>query len=109
MKTQVIIKAADGSDESLRSLYRSTYGLVFFGVPSKGLNNQNLLAITKGQPNQDFVRSLGERSQYLDLLHDLFYAKFALPMSEVISVYESKETETVMVCSAIYRLPLSSC
>jgi len=42
-----------------------TYGALFFGVPSQGLEIESLIAMVKRQPNQAFLHSLGKGSQFL--------------------------------------------
>ncbi|KAL0633451.1 hypothetical protein Q9L58_007664 [Maublancomyces gigas] len=91
----VIKEALMEADKTYHDIFRSCYGILFFGVPNRGLEITQLASMVKGQPNSHLVRDLCGRSQFLDLLHRSFCHHFRLEDSKIISVYETKDTETV--------------
>jgi len=72
---------------------------MFFGVPNRGLDISSLTSMVKGQPNEDLVRNLDPSSRFLSQLHQLFYDKFTFEDSQIICIFETKETATVEVSS----------
>lgn len=84
--------------------FKSSYGLIFFGVPNLGLNPGDLKTITDGQPNQRLIidlegRSESEPTQYLDGLRNQFIrcCKKQSPPFEIVSYYERRKTATLKV------------
>lgn len=75
-------------------------GILFFGTPNEGMDNSNLVLMARGQPNEDFVRSIGTDSAELRRLgmqwHDVF--KRASPNLfknlEIFSYYETEKSPT---------------
>src|SRR5436305_14754537 len=41
-----------------RDFFKSTYGLLFFGVPNLGLRHEQLRGMVDGQPNEQLVHDL---------------------------------------------------
>lgn len=95
---QALVKAASGSDDD-RTIFKCTFGLLFFGVPNRGLRNKSLKPIVAGQPNQWLVDNLDDLNPFLVDLHERFMSSFVLPDSKIVSFYETKYTATVEVCS----------
>jgi hypothetical protein len=77
----------------------SCYAVLFFAVPSRGLDNSSLMSMVKGQPNEDLVRNLSESSPFLGLLHDRFSKCFTLDDSKILCIFETQTTPTVEVRS----------
>ncbi|KAL0632553.1 hypothetical protein Q9L58_008574 [Maublancomyces gigas] len=94
----LVIKQAliNADDDTLRSCY----GIFFFGVPNKGLENTHLIPMVDGQPNSHLVNDLCGESQYLALLDQTFCPKFKFEDSKIISIYETMDTKTVGVIRA---------
>ncbi|VUC26118.1 unnamed protein product, partial [Clonostachys rosea] len=91
---QALVEAFEGSDED-KTVFRCCFGLLFFGVPNRGLENSSLMAMVRGQPNESLVRDLSGSSRFLGLLHRLFNKTFTLEDSTIISIYETKATPAV--------------
>jgi hypothetical protein len=72
---------------------------MFFGVPNRGLDTSSLSSMVKGQPNENLVKDLNPSSPFLGLLHKMFYEKFTFKDSQIICIFETKETATVEVSS----------
>lgn len=94
--TQALVQAARGS-KSDQEVFISTYGLIFFGIPSRGLAIESLRTMVKEQPNRDLIEYLGSSSVFLAHLHDEFYSEFTFDDSQVISIFETRTTPTVEV------------
>jgi hypothetical protein len=91
-----------------QTFLKSIYGMIFFGVPNRGLEIEQLAHMVKGQPNERLVFDLAPRSQFLEMLHENFCERFTFDDIEVISFYETEETKTVMVTiSFLFLLPFS--
>jgi hypothetical protein len=94
---QTLVDAAEGSLDD-KAIFMSCSGVILFGVPNRGLDNKSLMAMVKGQPNEELVRSLSVSSRFLSLLHTRFNNSFTLDGSKIISVFETRMTPTVEVC-----------
>jgi len=93
-----LVEAAQGNKDD-KDVFNATYGLIFFGTPTRGLEIQSLSAIVKGQPNEELVKYLGPSSRYLKQQHNEFYRVFTHHDSQIISIFETKMTPTVEVSS----------
>lgn len=80
-----------------KHVLRATHSCIFLGVPNRGLNNQQLVELVKGQRNESLVEDLGIGSQRLRSLHTEFCQFFNFRDSRIISIYETKLTRTVEV------------
>ncbi|KAF8252047.1 hypothetical protein K440DRAFT_658315 [Wilcoxina mikolae CBS 423.85] len=94
---QALVEAARGN-KSDQQVFNSTYGLIFFGIPSRGLAIESLRTMVKEQPNRDLIEYLGSSSVFLAHLHNEFYREFTFDDSQVISIFETRTTPTVEVC-----------
>jgi hypothetical protein len=74
---------------------------VLFGVPNRGLKSLSLMAMVKGQPNEQLVASLRESSRYLSHLNHRFRLCLGPYDTKIISVYETKETASVEVSTRV--------
>lgn len=79
---------------------------MFFGVPNRGLDTSSLISMVKGQPNEDLVKNLDPSSEFLGLLHQRFYNRFTFEDSQIICIFETKETATVEVSFHSWNLTL---
>ena len=93
-------------DRKIREFSLSSYGILFFGVPNLGLNNERLRTMVAGQSNAQFIHDLVvdkdfEPSPYLKELNRKFIecCKSQQPKYEIISYYERRESPTIEVSS----------
>jgi hypothetical protein len=93
---QALVAASEGSEDD-QAVFMSCYAVLFFAVPSRGLDNSSLMSMVKGQPNEDLVRNLSGSSQFLSLLHDRFSKCFTLDDSKILCIFETLRTPTVVV------------
>lgn len=91
---------ARGSERD-RWIFSSCYGLLFFGVPNNGLSIESLRTMVDGQPNSRLIEDLDPRSTSLRLLHEAFSDYFRFEDSRIISIFETKETKTVVVITLL--------
>ncbi|SPO04568.1 related to ankyrin [Cephalotrichum gorgonifer] len=91
----------DGDPQS-SDFFKSSYALVFFGVPNLGLRMGKLSQIIAGQPNARLVKDLeldaeSEPTPYLTALKDEFIhcCRNQKPPFRVVSYYEQKRTPTL--------------
>lgn len=92
------MKDGESRDEIYKECLMSIYSIIFFGVPHRGIRNDEWLAMVQGQPNQALVEALTPGSQYLEQLFVQFSSAFDYPDSKVISFYETEETQVAQVC-----------
>ncbi|KAA8909379.1 hypothetical protein FN846DRAFT_942526 [Sphaerosporella brunnea] len=85
----------DHSEEQ-RRMFNSSAALFFFGVPNKGLNNQNLLSMVKGQKNETLIRDLQEDSPLLLGAYENFLRGFTFDDCRITSFYETEDTKTAV-------------
>ena len=83
-----------GSDEKDRAILGSIKMIIFFGVPSKGMELSHLLPMVDGQPNSDLIQLLSPDSEYLSSLNQRFSNIAALRDIRLISAYETKHSPT---------------
>ena len=94
----------DRQNPGSNDLFKSAYGLVFFGVPNLGLRHGKLREITAGQLNEHLISDLEvdtetEPKAYLEALRNKFVAccRTQKPPFEIVSYYEEKMTPTLKV------------
>src|ERR1700733_9796672 len=73
------------------------FGLLFFGVPNRGIRIAHWLPIVKDQPNESLVRNLGPDSKYLRILHQNFCSVFTFRDAYVVSIYETLKSKVAKV------------
>jgi hypothetical protein len=77
-----------------RDLLRATFGLLFFGVPSRGMAIKSLMAMVRGQPNAPFVSILDRNSELLANQHRTFCKAFDFSDSIIVSFFETEASRT---------------
>ena len=89
MDCQAIIKLSRGGDAD-KNQVQSIVGLIFFGVPHRGMDIESLRAMVGNQPNRYILESIG---QYSDLLVEQdvsFGLDFHYKDSPIFSFFETK-------------------
>lgn len=98
LKRALILLAHDGSDEE-KTILESVKGLVFFGVPHRGMEISHFLAMVAKQPNEEFITTaLSPDSTLLPKLEEQF-SEIALRIKKenIRFVYETKMSQTTEV------------
>lgn len=75
-------------------ILKATYAVLFFGVPSQGMNIESLIPMVGDQPNRAFLESLNRVSETLISLQAAFVKDFSLKGSELICSYETRQSPT---------------
>lgn len=81
--------------------FKSSYGLMFFGVPNLGLNNKALMQIVAGGLNEQMIKDLQvadedhEPTQFLSTIKQNFKQCCKRGQFQIRSYYEQKETQMV--------------
>ncbi len=83
----------DSSDDD-QAIFNSCAGLFFFGVPNKGLNNENMLSMVRGQNNEHLINDLRNDSPLLLSLYQNFLRGFKYDDCSITSFYETRDTPT---------------
>ncbi|VUC35844.1 unnamed protein product [Clonostachys rosea] len=104
IKEALCIALDGGGDAQNRDFYKSSYGLVFFGVPNLGLKHENLRVITDKHLNKQLILDISvdtesEPTSYLQNLQHKFISchRKQDPRMRIISFYEEKKTHTVAI------------
>lgn len=94
-----MVYAAQGSSQNDKVILDSCVGVFLFGVPNRGLNNENLLSLVKEKASAPIVVNLMESSELLQVLHVAFLRSYEIGLKScfVVSFYETKDTKTVQV------------
>lgn len=90
---QAIIQMKSGDAADLENL-KSTFAILFFGVPNQGMDIRSLLAMVHGQPNLSFLATLDKNNGLLYELVENFQTVFDFRDSHVVSFYETAESPT---------------
>jgi protein SERAC1 len=77
----------------------STYGALFFGVPSQGMDIRSLIPMVNDQPNRHFLESLGRESDLLRKQNRAFPKAFPFKDSEIYCFYETLGSPTAIEVS----------
>lgn len=75
-------------------IVKATYAILFFGVPSQGMNIESLVPMVGDQPNRAFLESLSKVSETLITQQAAFVKIFPLNGSELICFYETQRSPT---------------
>jgi len=94
---QALKEAMSGGPKD-KLILKSTYALLLFGVPNRGIEIASLATMVSNQPNEELLRNLGPNSHLLPELEREFTRIFgSYQDSKVLSFYETKKTPTVQV------------
>ncbi|KAK4443118.1 ankyrin repeat protein [Podospora aff. communis PSN243] len=88
-----------------KGISQCVYGLVFFGVPHRGLLVEPWLQIVDKRPNEQLITALKPESCYLRRLTQDFGEVFTHPKSQVVSVYETMKTRYLSMNRSHDNLP----
>lgn len=93
LKRALVLVSYEANDEN-RLILESVKGLVFFGVPHRGMEISHFLAMVANQPNEDLIlRTLSPESDLLPELHEQF-SQITLSINQDIRfVYETAESQ----------------
>ncbi|KAL1621100.1 hypothetical protein SLS56_009305 [Neofusicoccum ribis] len=81
-------------DEADRVNAKSIRGILFFGVPSQGMDIKSLRPMVGNQPNQSLLETLGKNSDFLLSQLQRFEASFDFGASSVHFFFETMESPT---------------
>ena len=103
LKRALVLLAHDGDDEG-KMMLKSVKGLVFFGVPHKGMEISHFLAMVAEQPNEDLIsKTLSPSSILLPELSKEF-SEIAFNFSENIRyVYETAMSQLTKASSSLVQ------
>ena len=99
LRNSLIQMATSGDEETF--ILKSIKTIIFFGVPSRGMQMSHLQPMVEGQPNQHLVKLLSPDSDHLISLSQQFSNIAVLRGIRIISAYETKRSRTTQVCSSL--------
>ena len=77
----------------------SVVGMLFFGVPNRGLDIDSLQSIVCNQPNRYLLESVGQYSDLLLQQDGQFGSVFSFMDSPIVSFFETKSSHTAIKVS----------
>jgi len=84
---------ADG-DERDKSNSRAVQGILFFGVPSQGIDISSTLPMVQGKANESFLRGLRPDSEILRSQQREFCKSFPYKSCKIVSFFETEYSPT---------------
>ncbi|KAL7815934.1 hypothetical protein V8C44DRAFT_323407 [Trichoderma aethiopicum] len=92
---KTLITLSKSRSQEDQKLFRAIYGIVFFGVPHRGMDITSLIPMVGDGPNLPLIKSIGESSPALDQLQEDFHPALGDEgQAEVICFYETAESPT---------------
>ncbi|KAL6807500.1 hypothetical protein GGI42DRAFT_245801 [Trichoderma sp. SZMC 28013] len=94
------------ADSSVRDelILNRTRGVIFFGVPSQGLDVSDLQIMLQGQPNKDaLVKEISNESPFVEVLEEQFSGISHLQKMKLLWAYETETTPTVITVDGKYK------
>lgn len=95
LKQALVILA--GGDRQERAILSKIQGALFFGVPSQGMNMQDIFGMIGDQPNVELVKGLSNQSDFLPRLDEQFGNISYLQRIQFFWAFETKVTPSVEV------------
>ncbi|KAI9891232.1 MAG: hypothetical protein M1814_002922 [Vezdaea aestivalis] len=92
---QALIQMA-GGDERDKANAAAVRGILFFGVPSQGIDIRSMVAMVEGNANENLLKSIRPDSDMLRLQHREFCKGFPYRSCKVVSFYETEESPTAI-------------
>ena len=86
-------------DDSGKKQMDSIVGLLFFGVPNRGMNIESLQPIVSDGKNRYLLESVGQYSDLLMQQDGKFGSTFRFKDSRVVSFFETKSSSTAIKVS----------
>ncbi|KAF3068713.1 Protein SERAC1 [Trichoderma lentiforme] len=94
------------ADSSVRDelILNRTRGVIFFGVPSQGLDVSDLQVMLQDQPNKDaLVKEISNESPFVRVLEEQFSGISHLQKIKLLWAYETETTPTVITVDGKYK------
>ncbi|KAI5817928.1 hypothetical protein BZA77DRAFT_343298 [Pyronema omphalodes] len=93
---EALVAASKGNCEKDKAVHQSCIGVLFFGVPIRGLNRTSIESLVKGKQNDYFLQTISSGSDYLfDLENNFRICYRSMKSCTVVSFYESVDTLTI--------------
>jgi len=93
-----LLQIADSRNSVDAPILDKVRGAILFGVPTLGMEQSNLQAMTEGQVNETIVQDLSRESNYLRNLNESYLGVSRLRRLRVFWGYETRTSPTVEVC-----------
>lgn len=89
----------------MASLHRATYGMIFFGIPHKGLDIDDIQQMLTGNgrhPREKLLQQISSKSDLL--IHQLADFKNLIRDRKVVSFYETEQTRQLVLVRVCLHL-----
>lgn len=99
LKQAMIEMASEDASAAELENFKSTFAILFFGVPNQGMDIRSLHAMVRGQPNEPFTSYFDRDAGFLHQLINKFRETFYFQDSHIISFFETKASPTAKLDS----------
>lgn len=89
-------------NESDRKHMETVVGMLFFGVPNRGMDIESLQSIVCNQKNRYLLESVGQYSDLLLQQDGQFGSTFHFKDSPIVSFFETKASPTAIKVTCLY-------
>ncbi|KAB8527785.1 hypothetical protein FH972_025437 [Carpinus fangiana] len=98
-----LLLLASGSDAD-QEILKSVKAILFFGVPNRGMQINNLLSVLDGGTDDAIIRLLGPDSAYLKMLEQRYGGVAILQRIRLLSFFETKNSPLIEVSASTIPL-----
>lgn len=95
------MKLGRGNDLDKKQM-ESVVGMLFFGVPNRGMDIESLQSIVCDRQNRYLLESVGQYSDLLLQQDGQFGSTFHFEDSPIVSFFETKSSPTAIKVSLLY-------
>ena len=96
-----LLQIADSRNNLDSSILGKVRGVILFGVPTLGMEQENLRAMTEGRANETLIHDLSRESNYLRNLNQSYFGVAQLRRLLVFWGYETRTSPTLEVTSTL--------
>ena len=98
---KAMIQMSNSDDQEDRLNFQSTYGALFFGVPSQGMDVEALASMVQNLPARYTMNLLDQHLGFRlrHSRHEEFCKVFAYKDSKIVQFFELKKSKTVILVS----------
>ncbi|KAI5788645.1 hypothetical protein FPQ18DRAFT_307335 [Pyronema domesticum] len=95
---KALVDASKSNSAEDKAFHQACVGVLFFGVPNRGLNPKSIDTLVQGKRNERFLEDLSHGSNYLyELETDFRICHESMKGSIIVSFYESEDTYSVQM------------
>jgi hypothetical protein len=94
---KALVQMVEKGNNRQKQIFGSIIEVILFGVPNRGMEIGQMLAMVEGQPNEPLVRWLENESPGLEDLDNQFFDVTNERYIRILSIYETLQSRTTKV------------